>query len=147
MNPYIEAVDADDYFGERLNSALWFDTTEEDKTAALKTATRYIDRLTFVGAQTDATQEHQFPRGGDTDVPLDIQYACCEIAFELLDGVEIAKEIENLDMVSQGYGNAKSTYDRTTKPAHILAGIPSIVAWHYLLPYLPDLRIVQVTRV
>jgi len=147
MTPYIERADATTYFSERFNSGSWTSADDDDQTAALKTATRYIDRLRFTGAKTVATQELQFPRDDDTTVPTDIQYACCEIAYALLDGIEPELEYENLNMVSQGYGNVRSTYDRTDKPLHILAGIPSIVAWRYLLPYMPDLRSISLDRV
>jgi hypothetical protein len=144
---YMTTGTANEYFKMRLNSQVWFASEPSDQMAALATATRYIDRLNFIGSKTDDTQEHQFPRSGDTVVPKDIQYACCEIAIALLDGVDIERERENLDMTQQSYGSTKSTYDRATRPAHILAGIPSIVAWNYLLPYLPDMRLVAVTRV
>lgn len=144
---YISLEDATLYFDDRLNSQVWYDAEPNDQSRALKTATRMIDRLNFIGSRTSTTQALQFPRGGDTTIPSDIKYACCEIAYALLDGIDVEKEIENLDMVSQGIGNVRSTYARTSKPAHILAGIPSIVAWRYLLPYLPDPRIVTVTRV
>lgn len=147
MTPYIDVADATIYFGDRLNSQAWFEAEPSNQLTALKTATRYIDRLNFIGEKTDEAQENQFPRGGDTVVPTDIQQACCEIAIALLDDIDIEREKENLDMVSQGYGNVRSTYDRSTKAVNILAGIPSIVAWNLLLPYLPDSRIVSVTRV
>lgn len=144
---YLTIEEAQEYFENRLNSQTWFDAEPNNQLVSLKTATKYIDRLNYNGSKTLEAQYHQFPRGGDTYVPQDIKDACCEIAIALLDGVDIEKERENLDMVSQGYGNVRSTYERSMKPAHILAGIPSIVAWHLLLPYLPDPRIISVTRV
>jgi hypothetical protein len=145
--PYASMAEATVYFGERLNSQVWYNSEPNEQLVALKTATRYINRLNFIGERTDTTSPMQFPRGGDTVVPDDIKAACCEIAYALLDGIDVEKESENLDMVSQGYGNVRSTYERSMKPAHILAGIPSIVAWRLLLPYLPDSRIISVTRV
>lgn len=147
MTPYIEVADAELYFQERINSQAWFNAEPNDQLAALKTATRYIDRLNFIGDRVDVDQEHQFPRGDDVDVPEDVKQATCEIAYALLDGIDVEVEHNNLDMVSQGYGNVRSTYERTMKPEHMLAGIPSIVAWRLLLPYLPDSRIIAVTRV
>jgi hypothetical protein len=144
---YQDLVGAQAYFETRLNSETWFNAIPNNQVSAIKTATRYIDRLNFDGGRTDTTQVNQFPRGGDVDVPQDIKDACCEIALALLDGVDMEKERENLDMTSQGYGNVRSTYSREHKPEHILAGIPSIVAWHLLLPYLPDPRVIAVTRV
>lgn len=147
QSPYVTVLGADEYFNDRLNSQAWDLAESNDKTRALKTATKYINRLNFIGTKTDSNQPHQFPRGGDTEVPQDVKDACCEIAYALIDGIDIEKERENLDMVSQGFGGVKSTYAREMKPAHILAGIPSIVAWNLLLPYLPDSRTISVTRV
>ena len=143
---YITLEDAETYFDERYNSPSWDAASDTDKTKALKTATRYIDRLNFKGDKYDDDQVNQFPRDDDTVVPDDIQYSCCEVAYALLDGIEPELEFENLDMVSQGYGNVKSTYDRSVKPSHMLAGIPSIVAWRYLLPYLRDPKYIDLTR-
>lgn len=147
MSQYATLNEALIYFNDRMNSEVWYVTEPNTQDRALKTATKIIDRLNFAGSKTDELQENQFPRGSDTDVPQDIKDACCEIAFALVDGVDIEKERENLDMVSQGYGNVRSTYERSMKPAHILAGVPSIVAWHLLLPYMPDPRVISVTRV
>ena len=147
MDPYITVNDADTYFDERYNSPSWDVSTDTDKLKALKTATRYIDRLNFANDKTVSTQELQFPRGGDTVVPENIQWACCEIAYALVDGIEPELEFENLDMLSQGYGNVRSTYDRTDRPIHVLNGIPSVVAWRFLMPFLRDVRSVDVIRV
>jgi hypothetical protein len=147
MTQYVTTVEAQAYFDDRINSQTWYNAEPVEQNRALKTATKYIDKLNFAGSKTDDAQENQFPRGGDIVVPQDIKDACCEAAYALLDGIDIEKEIENLDMTSQGYGNVRSTYNRTRKPDHILAGIPSIVAWNLLLPYLPDPRVVAVTRV
>ena len=144
---YISVVDADTYFDERLNSDAWEDATTADKTKALITSTRMIDRLNFRGNKTVATQSEQFPRGEDTEVPDDIKYACCEIAIALLDGVDPELEFENLDMVSQGYANVRSTYNRSSKPEHLIAGIMSIIAWRYLKPYLRDPTYLDISRV
>ena len=150
MTAYISVEDAQDYFDERFNSEAWDAhsvTGDESQTKALKQATRIINRLNFIGSMTDETQENQFPRGGDTDIPEDIQIACCEIAIALLDGVDPEIEMENLNLKSQAYGQTKVDYDRTNPAEHILAGVPSATAWRYLKPYLRDSRQVTVTRV
>jgi hypothetical protein len=147
MNPYIDTSDANTYFGERFDSGAWDTASESDKLKALKTGTRAIDRLNFLGVKTDESQELQFPRDDDTVVPDDIKWACCEIAYALLDGIEPELEFENLDMSSQGYGSVRSTYNRDDKPIHMICGIVSSVAWRYLLPYLRDGRAIDVTRV
>jgi len=144
---YITVEDADAYFATRLNSEIWDLAEDTEKNKALITAGRAIDRLNFTGSRTDSTQEHQFPRYDDASIPTDVQYACCELAFALLDGVDPELEYENLNMVAQGFGNVRSTYDRSNKPAHIVAGIVSMAAWRLLLPYLRDPLHVEVNRV
>jgi len=144
---YISVVDADVYFNTRLNSEVWDLADNTEKERALVTAGRAIDQLNYAGTRTSSTQEHQFPRDDDTEIPEDVQYACCELAHALLDGVDPELEYENLNMVAQGFGNVRSTYDRTSKPAHIVAGIVSIVAWRLLLPYLRDPLYLEISRV
>ena len=147
MTPYADIATADSYFSERFDSGAWDEAGDTDRLKALQTATRAIDRLNLRGKKTVSTQERQFPRDDDTVIPTDIEAACAEIAYALLDGIEPELEFDNLDMVSQGYGNVRTTYSRTIKPPHILAGIVSIVAWRFLLPYLRDGRLVEMTRV
>lgn len=150
MTAYISVEDAQDYFDERLNTSAWDDHSvsgDNSQEKALKQATRIINRLNFIGDKTDSAQENQFPRGGDTEIPSDIEIACCEIAIALLDGVDPEIELENLNMKTSAYGQTKVDYDRTNPAEHIIAGVPSATAWRYLKPYLRDSRLVAVTRV
>ena len=144
---YITVPDADAYFATRLNSEVWDLAESIDKEKAIATSGRAIDQLNFAGVMTDSNQDHQFPRDDDTTIPTDVQYACCELAYALLDGVDPELEYENLNMVAQGFGNVRSTYDRSTKPAHIVAGIVSMAAWRNLLPYLRDPLYLEISRV
>jgi len=146
MTPYIDITDANEYFLTRYNVDSWDEASDVDKLRTLCEATTRIDRLNFIGKKNDQDQEYQFPRYDDTTVPIDIQYACAEIAFALLDGIEPEREIELLSMKSQGLASARSTYDRTFVPEHLLAGIPSSLAWQYLKPYLIDPENVTITR-
>ena len=147
ITAYISVSAATDYFNQRLNTDAWDAASEIDCEKALIMATDAIDRLNFVSAKTDENQEHQFPRNGDVDVPQDIQEACAELALRLLDGVDPELEFENLTMVSQGYANVRSTYDRTNPAEHIVAGIPSVTVWRKIKPYLRDTRGVGINRV
>ena len=147
MQTYISVSAATDYFSNRLNTDAWDGADPADCEKALNMATDAIDRLNFLGQKADDTQVLQFPRLGDTIIPQDIQEACAELALRLLDGVDPELEFENLTMVSQGYANIRSTYDRTNPPEHIVAGIPSVTAWRKIKPYLRDTRGVGVNRV
>ncbi len=144
---YISIVDAQTYFDAHLNTEAWDNADTSDRTAGLTMATEAIDRLNYLGQKTDSAQENQFPRDADTEVPDDIQKACAELALSLLDGVDPELEFEQLNMVSQGYANVRSTYNRDTPPPHVVAGIVSITAWRYIKPYLRDVKSVNMHRV
>lgn len=147
MSAYLTIVDAQDYFDERLHTEAWDSAEDVDRDKALAMATKLIDRINYLGEKTDSSQELQFPRFSDTEVPQDILNACAEIALKLLEGFDPEMEFENLLMVSQGYANVRSTYDRSRVPEHIVAGIPSIIAWRFLKPYIRDEKTVDLYRV
>lgn len=147
MASYIDSTAASAYFANRLNTEAWDNASGTNRSKALAMATDAIDRLNFLGEKTVSNQANQFPRNDDTVVPTDIKEACAEIAIRLLDGVDPELEYENLHMVSQGYANVKSTYDRSSPLEHIVAGIVSITAWRKLKPYIRDVRSIAVVRV
>lgn len=147
MADYATLSEANAYFATRLHSGLWTETPPADRNAALADATRRIDRLNFAGEKAVDTQELQFPRGTDSSVPGDIKIACYEIAFALLDGVDPERETQDLGVVSQGYSSVRTTYDRSLVQEHFANGIPSIMAWRYLTPFLRDNRSVLLSRV
>lgn len=144
---YATVNEGNTYFNENLNSQAWLGATSSDQLKAVRQATKIIDRLNFVGAKTNSAQLLQFPRGGDKDVPADIQIASLEIAIRLLDGVDPELEIEAIMAESHGFGNVKVSYNRSFIPEHLLAGVPSAKAWTYLLPYLVDPRSVIMSKV
>jgi hypothetical protein len=90
-NSYIDADDADLYFADRLNSAVWTNSTTKDQ--ALIQATKLIDNESFLGIRTNPTQPLSFPRFGiyldgvmiDSNVvPQRVIDATCELAIWLL---------------------------------------------------------------
>lgn len=124
----------------------WDDSVTEDKQVALNIATKIIDRLNYAGDKTDSTQVNQFPRGGDTSVPQEVEQAAIEIALALLDGVDVELERENLMATQLNYADARSTYNRTSVPEHIVVGVPSSVALDLLRPFLRDEKAVHLNR-
>lgn len=146
MIPYADASTADAYFATRVGSDAWDDAEPTNRDKALAHATRIIDALNIVGVKADSTQENQFPRHGQIDVPEDIIFATCEIALALLDGVNPELELENLSQTASGYANVKTTFDRSQLSEHILAGVPSSAAWRYIKPWLVDNRSIGLTR-
>jgi len=147
MSNYASTTVVDTYATTRLNVAGWTAASAGEKTAAVTMATKIIDLLNYAGDKASDTQDNQFPRGDDTDVPQDIIDAACEIAIALADGIDPDQEFENLAMVSQGYANIRTTYNRVQPPEHIVHGVPSATAWRYLKKYLRDGRRVVLSRI
>jgi hypothetical protein len=138
MSHYGTLVDATTYFTTRRldKSDLWSATASDRKTAALTEATQLIEMLNFIGERADEDQELEFPRGDDTAVPTDIEYATYEVAYNLLDGRDPDVEIETLNSAAQSIGPSRNRKDMGSIPYHVLHGIPSERAWRLLLPYL-----------
>lgn len=144
---YGTVEDADRYFSTRLRRQIWQSAELQDKKAALTEATEWIDRLAYKDCKTDPDQLFEFPRGGETEVPTDVEKACYEIAEKLLDGMDPELEIKNLGNTSQGFGGARTTYDRAFVLEHLSAGIVSSKAWTLLKPFLNDSRSLKLCRV
>ena len=144
---YVTLDEISTYMSKRVIKEAWEDATPTEILTAALEATRIIDTLNFVGEKAVATQDSQFPRGTDTTVPDTIKYACIEIHYALLDGIDMEKENENLYVVKNEFDKVKTTYNRSTVVEHIAAGVPSSIAWRYLKPYLRDIRGVDLNRV
>jgi hypothetical protein len=144
---YSTIAEAQIYFDGRLGTDAWDCADDTDRNKSLIMATRSIDRLNYLGCKSNSGQTLQFPRSGDTAVPQDIMDATAELALTLLDSVDPGFEHEGLRMSSQTYSNVKTTYKDDEYSPHIAAGIPSIIAWHLLLPYLHDPRFLNLDRV
>lgn len=148
MAQYATETEAQAYIDDRLNVEAWTDATSANRDKALIMATRAIDRLNFRGDKAGGdNQVLQFPRGDDTLIPQDIKDASAEIALSLLDGIDPELEFENLSMITQGYANVRATYDRSRPAEHIIAGIPSVVAWRFIKPYLRDPLTLELSRI
>lgn len=143
---YGSVNDGDTYWRSQMGGRNWKDSLDQEKLEALGSAAILINQLRYKGDKTAATQFLKFPRDGDTEVPLDIDFAAYEIAEKLLGGENVDYEIKNLSLQQTNYG-ALTTTIRAAKvvPDHLAAGIPSIVAWRYLLPYLQAARFVRRT--
>ena len=145
--PYILLVDADFYFSARFENDVWFAASDSKRLNALSAATRYIDRLNYHGTKTLATQFLEFPRNDGTIVPEDIKTACCEIAYNLLDGRDPEFESEHAHVAQSGIASVRMVKDTDNTPIHILYNIPSSIAWAYLRPHLADINTLQLQRI
>lgn len=95
----------------------------------------------------DATQELEFPRGQDANVPTEIEWACYEIALALLEGFDPEDAIDRLNVVRQSYSAVSTTYDNSSDAMEYLVyGIPTARVWRWLKPYLTDDRIIRMSR-
>ena len=140
-------AEGDSYMLNRLDASAWTSATAAKKLTALIDATLRIEQLNYRGTKAVATQQFQMPRDDDTVIPVEYKYACIELAYSLLDGVDAQIEYENMSMASHTYGNVKTVYDTTFPPEHIAAGIPSVLAWRFLKPFLRDWTTIDLRRV
>jgi hypothetical protein len=156
ITPYININWADDYFESRLDSDLWDNTSDSQKTKALAEATRIINRLAFKGIKLSINQVLQFPRIIITEtnntiiqaeIPDDIKIACVEIAYSLLSGIDVEQEIRNIGTESRSYVASKVIYQANFVHEHFRAGVPSAIAWQYLKPYLVNPLNLTIIRV
>jgi hypothetical protein len=165
QDTYGSLQEAADYFAMRLHEHAWSQARPIDRPRALRAATLVIDTLNFKGRKhlvyalssgasnemiraAEAEQVLEFPRGTDTEVPEAIRIACYEIAHSLLDGKDPELELENLGIVSQGYASVRTTYSRAHVPIeHIVNGVPNVLAWRHLRPFLRDEDAIRLSRV
>ncbi|KKN73334.1 hypothetical protein LCGC14_0401470 [marine sediment metagenome] len=147
--PYATEAFADIYFGERLDSEAWDNAVAGNKEKALKQATHDIDNLNFVGSKTDPDQENEFPRRGDTTVPVEIQEACAEQAIALLEGLAIKKLHAKAGIVSERVGDASRSYGEAgrTKFLEENLGLSSQEALRKLYEWMVDPRDITLERV
>jgi hypothetical protein len=147
MSTYASLAYCDDYFSRRLWTSAWDLANTEDRQKALYHAEEIIDGLNFVGDKADEEQEHQFPRGDDTEIPTPIKRATCLLALALLDGAEPNKDFENLFKNSVSFGGVRTTYESTPVAGHLASGVPSYEAWRLLFPFLRDPAAINLRRV
>ncbi len=138
---------ADNYFDCMLEGQRWVASTHERKHQALVSATKRIDRLNFFGVLHDPMQPKQFPRGTDTLVPVEVEWACYELAQALLKGVDPDTETDLITTTFQGYGGLRTEYDRSSLQPWVVAGIPCKIAWDLLWPFLDERRAILLTKV
>lgn len=152
---YSTVTEANTYFATRLHKLAWDEASTTNKTIALAEATERIDRLRFSGWKVDDSQDNEFPRYTDWDtgvtgtetVPDDIKKATAELALSLLDDIDPDQEGENLNISSTAYSSVRISRNANDTPAHVAAGIPSLSAWRYLLPWLSPDRRIEINRV
>lgn len=127
--------DANSYFNTRLHVESWTNSNDTDKTNALNDALRIIDSFGYIEEKVEQDQIHEFPRT-NIGTPNEILYAQYEIALAFLSGYDLEKSGYGRNVTSRGISSVRTTYDSTLIPEHVRAGVPSLMAWNYLSPYL-----------
>jgi hypothetical protein len=95
----------------------------------------------------DDTQAMEFPRGKDTVVPTEIEWACYEIALALLEGFDSEDAIDRVNVIRQAYSAVRTTYAADNAAMEYLVyGIPTVRVWRWLKPYLTLDRLVRFSR-
>lgn len=105
-NSFVTLEEAENYFEERYDSAVWFKQKEEDKEKLLISASKKIDTFDFVGEPLEDNQPMAFPR--DYALPQDIKDAVCEEAISLIskaDSIHAKNQEDNITSISLGAGS------------------------------------------
>ena len=131
---YCTLDDADVYLTTVLNTEVWDLSTDVLRTKALAQATRIIRALNIPDFDTFSK------------VPADIKAATVEIALKLLDGFDPETELHNATIKSFAFDKLYQSNKDQETPLHIIAGVPSIVAFNILRRYMPDITTVRLCR-
>lgn len=95
----------------------------------------------------DATQALEFPRGQDTEVPDEIEWACYETALALIEGFDPEDAIDRLNIIRQSYSVVRTTYAGDNAAMEYLGyGVPTARVWRWLKPYLVNGRVINISR-
>ena len=150
--PFYGTVDlADGYFEEVAVSDTWFSYSTAQKKAALKKATRDVDKLPLAGRKFDFIQALQFPRVLDYDfkqiifdvtvagqivVPSTVLEAAYLQAKFILDSSDndVVRAVKN-GITSQSIGSTSESYDKSMLPIDFKTGICR-ESYELLVPYL-----------
>jgi len=143
---YNTLVTAQTYFDAyKLYADAWDDAEAADQVKALNMAYNIIEKLPLNGYRTSSGQAAQFPRNGETTVPTDILAAEAEMAYALLDGIDPESEARQNEVQSATFTSIKTTYG-----VHGLwraYGIPSAIAWKYIVQYVAFSDVIQISKV
>jgi hypothetical protein len=142
VNSYVDLVEANAYFVDRLDVAAWESASDADKSKALVTATSLLDSLVWTGVAVSEIQPLAFPREGsffdprlgfevsfDTaGTPPRIVSATFELAYHLLNNDGLLDETGTVDSLSigsisltnvRGASWISPTVDRLIKPMRV----------------------------
>lgn len=134
------------YYTTRLNTGVWTNANESDKLAANTMAGKRIDMLSFIGTRTATTQEHEFPRNDETDIPTIIKEAHAEIVLKFLQGYDSEESANEVTAKKRTFSGVSTTYDTDTPRPWLTTGVMSKTAWELMLPWLSDSTSVRIVN-
>lgn len=146
-NSYVEIADADEYFGTRIDSANWFDASDEVKEQALVTATQLIDDHAWIGSAVSSSQALAWPRKNvvyfddrmgqqitvaEDEVPLRVKVAVYEQALHLVNNEDLlagtTQTFESISVGSISLSDSNSDVTRTSiKPSVAMKPIRPLI--------------------
>ena len=136
----------DTYFNNTLNNEIWLSADNPTKRRALVSASLFLDRFNFAGDKLDSNQLLAFPRTGQVDVPVNINYAVFELAQTFLSG-RTPQDIAASNPVKRDrFANVETEYDPRYTPEYLLNHFPSHAAWTYIKPYLSSTQTIEFVR-
>jgi len=146
-NSYVEIADADTYFETRIDSANWFDTTDEIKEQALVTATQLVDDHAWIGSAVSSSQALAWPRKsaiywddrlgsqitiGEAEVPERVKVAVYEQALHLVNNEDLlagkTQTFETISVGSISLSDSNSDVTKTSiKPSVVMKPIRPLI--------------------
>ena len=83
QDSYVTVAEADAYNAIRPSAQTWAALSDSEKEQRLVAASDYLDsQYIFTGKKTDPNQPREFPRNGETEVPMAIKKAVFELALQ-----------------------------------------------------------------
>ena len=132
---WVTLDEADTYLESVMITEPWDLSTDPLRTKAIKASQKIIEALNTVGI----LDENNEP------VAL-IKDATIEIALKLLDGVDPETELYNYTIKEMEFDRLKQTNKSGETPLHVIAGVPSVIAFNILRRFMPDLTTVRLSR-
>ena len=131
---WVTLDEADTYLESVMITEPWDLSTDTLRTKAIKAAQKIIEALNTVDILVDGEP-----------VAL-IKDATVEIALKLLDGVDPETELYNYTIKEMEFDRLKQTNKSGETPLHVIAGVPSVIAFNILRRFMPDITTVRLSR-
>lgn len=139
-NSYVTLEDADTYFETVPDSSTWDDKTEDQKTRALISATRWIDALSFYGDRCSETQALKWPRENYkvdgielacTLIPAGIDTATYELARALANDTDAITGTTGTSGIYDAVelGDLKVRYNKSSQTSGVINNVFDVYPW------------------